>query len=321
MKTQASMTFPQAPRVPTVRVLSCGGGLDSFAMLLWALIAGVRIDVVVFCDVADPEGLDPGEWPGTYRHLREVVMPLCAAHGIEFVWMDTTSYPIRDARSLHAWMLERGQIPVAGPKRLCTTIAKVERFEAWMTDRFPGQVVEVLIGYEAGEEGRAERDPNSGTGRKHNPGEAVRVNRFPLMELGLCRCRCEAICRAIGFPVPRKSACVFCPYGSKGDWQTYAAELPAYFAATAQLEAAKKPTAGKGRKLSIMAFRSFEKRPAPKRTKLRILVDRLGHSYSAPTVAEFIEGSYKAKPEACGVCGAEQRATKATACSYLDEAA
>lgn len=26
-------------------------------------------------DVSD--GAAPGEWPGTYRHLREVVLPLC----------------------------------------------------------------------------------------------------------------------------------------------------------------------------------------------------------------------------------------------------
>ncbi len=45
--------------------------------------AAIWPDLVVFCDVADgspsrdPE--DPGEWPGTYRHIREVVIPLLRA--------------------------------------------------------------------------------------------------------------------------------------------------------------------------------------------------------------------------------------------------
>jgi hypothetical protein len=80
------------------RVLSYGGGLDSFAALVAAIQDGAPPDLVVFIDVTDPEQLDPGEWPGTYMHIREVVIPLCAKHGIEFVWIDTVSYPVRDAR-------------------------------------------------------------------------------------------------------------------------------------------------------------------------------------------------------------------------------
>jgi len=102
--------FPR-PRRP--RVLSLGGGLDSFAVLVRAIQLGQPPDVVVFVDVGHPE--DPGEWAGTYQHLREVVAPLCARHGIEFVWIDSTRYPVRDARSLFAWLWARGQIPVAGP--------------------------------------------------------------------------------------------------------------------------------------------------------------------------------------------------------------
>jgi hypothetical protein len=102
---------------------------------------------------------DPGEWPGTYDHVREVAMPLCAAHGIEFVTIDGASYPVRDARSLFAWLEARHQIPVAGPNRICTRVAKVERFERWAADRFgAGAAIEVWIGFEAGEEARAAKD-------------------------------------------------------------------------------------------------------------------------------------------------------------------
>jgi len=277
------------------RVLSCGGGLDSFAMLLGALARGIKLDVVVFMDTGAPG--DPGEWPGTYRHLDEVVRPLCEREGIEYVVINHENYPVRNARSLFAWHEARRSMPMAGPGRVCTTIAKVERFEKWLTDRFPGEEVEVWIGFEAGEEKRAAKDPNVGTNRKVKPGAARRRNRFPLIEWGLCRCLCEQMVRSAGYPVPRKSACVYCPYASKGDWQTFAAELPEQFARVVELEA-NRPVTKNGHKLSIMAYRKGKATPLPK----------------------FIEGKTRVKVKPCAVCGAADRATKATGCGYLPEA-
>jgi hypothetical protein len=312
------------------RVLSLGGGLDSWVMLLEAVRLGERIDVVVFVDVGAPG--DPGEWPSTYRHIDEVVRPFCARHGIEFAQIDHASYPVREARSLFEWLWNRDQIPVAGPNRICTRIAKVERFERWLDDRFPGQEVEVWIGFEAGEESRAAKDPNAGaprapTGmRQRGPGKsrdderrarllngwrwtralafamttARRVNRFPLIEWGLCRCRCEQIARASGYPVPRKSACVFCPYATKGDWQRLAVDMPSMFDRVVALEA-KKPLTGNGRKLSIMAYDSRTQTGTP--------------------LSIFVRRPYRRPQKPCKVCGAAVRATKATGCDYLPEAA
>lgn len=288
-----------------MKVLSYGGGLDSFAMLVEGIRRGDRPDVVAFVDVGDPEGEDPGEWDSTYRHLDEVVEPLCEREGIRFVRIEADRYPVRGRRSLFAWMWELGQIPVAGPNRLCTIVAKVERFEAWLTDEFPGQEVEVWIGFEAGEEARAEKDPNAGGRRKPKPGDATRRNRFPLMEWELCRCRCEALVREAGYPVPRKSACVFCPYATKGDWQTLRRQRPDVFAQVAELEARKPPTKT-GKKLSIMGYRTLK--------------DRDGNvtGYRAPALPVFVEGNYRPKQKICTVCGGE-RATKATGCDYLPE--
>jgi hypothetical protein len=294
------------------KVLSYGGGLDSFAMLVDAIQRGELPDVVIFCDTGDStattNGSDPGEWPSTYRHMREVVMPLCAQHGIEFVWLDSTMYPVRNARSLFAWLDARGQIPVAGPNRICTTVAKVERFERWASDRFGTQPIEVWIGFESGEEARAEKDPNAG---KSN---GLRLNRFPLMERGLCRCRCESLVRDAGFPVPRKSACTFCPYASKRDWQTLARELPETFEQIEALEARKLavPTKKSGVRLSIMGYRKAQPGPLPENPER-------GVHYKAPALRDFVQGVSREKRQACTVCGAAQRATKATGCDYLSE--
>jgi hypothetical protein len=289
-----------------IKVLSYGGGLDSFAMLLGARDRGELPDAVVFVDVGDGtrdrDGVDPGEWPGTYRHIREVVIPLCDSLGVEFVWLSSDDYPVRNARSLFSWLEARQQIPVSGPNRICTVVAKVERFEKWAAARYGSKHVEVWVGFEAGEEARAAKDPNAGKSSQQ------RRNRFPLIEWGLCRCRCEQMVRDAGYPVPRKSACVFCPYGTKTDWKTYARELPDSFARVVALEANKPPTAKNGVKLSIRGFRSYKR---PDGSKAYI---------DTPLPKYIAQPERRTPPRPCTVCGASERATKATGCDYLEEA-
>jgi hypothetical protein len=303
--------------LPVPKVLSYGGGLDSYVMLLRAIERGEKPDVVVFMDVGDgspdADGRDPAEWPGTYRHIREHVIPLCEEHGIEFYWMTTADWPVREARSLFAWMEVRGQIPVSGPKRICTTMAKVERFERWMDSRWPGREVEVWVGFEAGEEKRAANDPNAGKKRKLKPEQARRRNRFPLIEEGLCRCQCEAYVRARGLPVPRKSACVFCPYATKADFRTLSQELPEQWERVVALEANKpmtKATEKKmSKKLSIKGFRTLKDKKTGK---------EIGYRHTPLPV--YIQKPEKSAPQKlCGVCGAQVRATKATGCSFLSD--
>lgn len=293
MDTLTLDLFAQAPRVR--RILSYGGGTDSFAMLLRALQLGERPDAVVFVDVGDPEHLDPAEWPSTYRHIDEHLRPLLAREGIPFHVVDSTTYPVRDARSLFAWLAARKQIPVSGPTRICTRIAKVERFERWAQDTFPGEQLEVWIGFEAGEEARAAKDPNAG-----KPSQ-WRRNRFPLIEWGLCRCQSEQLIRDAGFPVPRKSACTFCPYATKGDYQTLARELPETFEAIAQLEASKPPTSN-GAKLSIKDFRTVTRADGSK-------------EYRPVFLPQLVAGTYRPRPATCPVCG-QAKARKDTGCSY-----
>lgn len=296
---------------PLPVVISYGGGLNSWTMLLEAVNRGIVPDYVVFCNVGDIAGRDPGEWPSTYRHIQEVVKPFCEDLGITFVELHSD---VRGERSLFSWMRQRGQIPVAGPSRICTIIAKVEPFERWMNATFPGQKVEVWIGFERGEEKRAENDPNAGKKKAPKPGEAVRCNRFPLIEWGICRCRCEKIARDSGYPVPRKSACVFCPYGSKGDWQTFARELPEQFAQVEEMEADKmsRPTVKSGVQMSIMGYRKAKPGKLPA-SPVR------GVHYKAPTLAEYVATPYKPQPKPCPVCGQAERATKSTGCTYLGD--
>jgi hypothetical protein len=304
-----------------IKILSYGGGLDSFAMLLDAIRRGELPDVAIFVDVADGspdrDPQDPGEWPGTYRHIRETVMPLCAKLGIGFVWLTSEDYPIRDARSLFSWLWARKQIPVSGPNRLCTTIAKVERFERWAKDTYGGQELEVWIGFDAAELDRVANDPNQGKrGRK---AIAWRRNRFPLVEQGLCRCRCQELVEAAGYPVPRKSACTFCCYATKADFRTLRAELPETFALVAELEERKpmtqaKPATAKrkakiAKKLSIKNFKTLRD---------EVTGEEIGFTHQ-PLPIYVDARSPRKKDKPCIVCGRVGVATKATGCGYLSE--
>ncbi len=296
----------------TARVLSYGGGLSSWAMLLDALARGERPDLCVFADVADPAHEDPGEWPATYAHVRDVAMPLCAREGVEFVWLGTDTHPIRGDRSLFAYLRRKRLMPSRARRRMCTAAAKVERIAAYVADRFPEGEVEVWIGFEAGEEERAARDPHAAPVaagarprrfRRRKDGSLTaearlwgrRRNRFPLMERGICRCRAEAIARASGLPVPPGSACVFCPYGSRGDFQTLRRELPARFEAAARLEADCRPTKA-GRTV------------------------RFSGTEADPPLDEWVRAPFARRGKPCAVCGAEVKAPKRVGCAPVPDA-
>ncbi|WP_414832156.1 hypothetical protein [Afifella sp. YEN Y35] len=45
------------------------------------------------------------------------------------------------------------------------------------------------------------------------------VNRFPLLEERMSRTDCAAWLRQNGYPIPPKSACVFCPYRCDSEWR------------------------------------------------------------------------------------------------------
>jgi hypothetical protein len=276
-------------------VLSYGGGLDSWVILLLVLY-GVfeKPDLVVFADVADgspdrdPE--DPGEWPGTYRHIREVAMPLCEELGIEFVWLTSDVEPVRPTRenpaghrSLFAYFRELRCMPGARSK-MCTVAAKVDRIGRYLEARFPTGDLEVWIGFGADETTRLRDNRYAQRGR--------RAERYPLREVGFCRCREERLARSSGYPVPRKSACVFCPHSSRGDFQTLRDELPETFAAVEALE------------------------DGCKRTKAGVEI-RFGRT---KRLRDWVAPAFvgRRERETCPVCG-DLKATKRTACSFLIE--
>lgn len=293
-----------------IECLSYGGGLDSWVMLHRSVtVLGVKPDLIIYADVGDCDDRTvPGEWQGTTMHIEQVAKPFAAAHGIPFVTLTSNFYPIerggRSYRSLHEYAMVQKMFWGA-TTHLCTIVSKIERMTRYMDDHYPDQEVNVWIGFDASETTRAKRDPRGPNMQpKHKPGTAIRRSVWPLMDWGFCRCREEQYARDTGLPVPRKSACVFCPKATRKDFANLRAQLPEVFERVEEYERnAKKTKAGKTLKIA-------------------------GTGDKAAWLGDYAQGiradgtpmnrfHYKKKP--CAVCGAAQRATKEAACDYLDE--
>lgn len=265
-----------------MKVFSYGGGADSYAMELDAFDRGELPDLALFADVGSKKGND-GEWPDTYRHMLEYAIPQFEARGVPFVWIGTDMYPIRGRESLMRYFEETRTLPTR-MSRMCTMASKVERINKYIADHHAGEPIEMWIGFEAGEEKRLENDPHA------NGATPGRVNRYPLAERGLCRCLAVKLIRDHGMPVPRKSACMFCPFSTRGDFQTLARDYPETFNRVATME---------------------ENCHTTKSGKV------MKYSFDGPHLREWIKKPYKKRVIPCKVCGASERETKETGCGWL----
>lgn len=214
-------------------VLSMGGGQESSAVLGLVLkdprFAALRPDHVVFSDLG-------AEWPETYEQLR-FVEAICASQGIEYARIVPEVFrgkkifgENRRYTKLYDYLHDVKVIPGKAPngKRLCTELFKVEAIRKHLIERFGGEEMTILIGFGADEESRIKRGENKIEGW---------TNRFPLHEAGLCRCRSIEYLRSIGWPVPRRSGCTFCPFSKKLDFQIQKDVYPEAFAQSVALEA------------------------------------------------------------------------------------
>lgn len=61
-------------------------------------------------------------------------------------------------------------------------------------------------------------------------------NQWPLIERGMTRQNCLTWMEAHGYPLPPRSACVFCPYHSDQEWARLQREEPKAFAAAVEWE-------------------------------------------------------------------------------------
>lgn len=75
-------------------------------------------------------------------------------------------------------------------------------------------------------------------GRMKTSRHAWQTNDYPLVARRLTRGHCIEWLRARGFPIPPKSACVFCPFRRDVEWQLMRVEAPRDFALAVSIDEA-----------------------------------------------------------------------------------
>lgn len=213
-------------------VLSMGGGMESTATLGLALFderfKAVRPDLVVFSNLG-------AEWQETTAHL-QFIKGVCEKEGIEYVELIPEVFrgkklfgENREYHQLLDYLMDVKAVPGKAPngKRLCTELFKVKTIQDYLKDRFPGQELLVLIGFGSDEKNRIARGENTVPGW---------TNRFLLDEADMCRCKSIEYLRKIGWPVPRRSGCTFCPFAKKMDFQVQSEVYPEEWQKTVALE-------------------------------------------------------------------------------------
>jgi len=218
--------------VTQLKVFSFGGGQQSMAALVLAAEKRIDFPTFLFANVGDDS-----EHPATIEYFHNYARPFAAEHGLELVELRRVMKRTGEERTLLQQLKRPGYRSIDIPARMangapgnrkCTGDFKIkvigdELVRRGATEDNPATVG---VGISLDEIGRA-------NDRRRLPHELV---VYPLLELGLRRTDCQRIIRSAGLPLPRKSACFFCPFKRPGEWLDMRREEPELFEQSAQLE-------------------------------------------------------------------------------------
>lgn len=221
-----------------LRVLSFGGGVQSVTLARMALDGELEpLDAMIFAD--------PGaELPGTYEAVSQIEAA-CHNRGIDFIRVtsrrkgssgnlyDDLMQPNVRSRYSTPPLYIRDARGLGMTNRQCTGDFKVKPIEATLRElagigrrrKFAAPLVEEWLGISADEKQRMRVSTK--------PWLAI---RYPLIERNMRRVDCERWLQNNGYPVPPKSACLFCPYQSDARWRDMRDQHPSEWAKAVALD-------------------------------------------------------------------------------------
>ena len=226
-------TIPAEEPQPQARceyILSFGGGVNTFALMLLIQQLSMPLHHVVFADTG-------GETPETYDAI-DYAESFYQNLGIPFHRLAQRP----KGTDLYHTAIRRRVTPSI-KWRWCTRDFKVNPIHRFY--RSLDYPVHQYIGIAADEIHRI----------RHDSHPNIR-NVYPLVDLGVSRQGCIDIIRQAGLPVPPKSGCYFCPFNSAPRWQLINSQHPELFESAIRLEENSKhfPT----QRLTDQAFRNQE---------------------------------------------------------------
>lgn len=224
-------------------IVAYGGGANSTAMLIEMHRRGIRPDLIMFADTG-------GERPETYDAVSMVDLWCRKRFGIGIEVVRKTYQGKPETLEENCRRME--MLPsIAYGFKSCSLKYKVDPQDKFTNHWEPalecwqkGGKCQKWIGYDAGEERRAKIAENS----KY-------TFRYPLIEWGIHREDCLAICKSEGLP-SAKSSCFFCPSMKRHEITQLAKDHPSLMRRALDMEARAKLTsiAGLGRSFSWSAF-------------------------------------------------------------------
>ena len=179
------------------KIVSYGGGVNGVAMLIAMVRSGDRPDAILMADTA-------GEIDETYEY-RDFFSKWLESKG--FPKIKTVEYRTKRRRriTLEQEILKGKSLPsIAFGYKTCSQKHKIFPQQQWVNYNYGKESITWYVGFDAGEPHRAVDNDHPNY-----------TNKYPLIELGWDRARCEQEIIAEGLPLPPKSACFFCPNRKK----------------------------------------------------------------------------------------------------------
>lgn len=222
---------------PGERLVAWGGGVNSTAALVLLYRWGVKPRAIVMSDTGS-------EWPETYAYRTDVLDPWLESIGWPALTMvSRASEAVFRPRKPRVELLRekcarRETLPSAAhpQQKKCSTNFKrdpqlwwAERQEWCQAEWAAGRKITKIIGYDSSEMHRVRFTFNDAKeNSRYTPW-------YPLVEASFDRSGCEALIEEEGLPLPRKSACYFCPFNRHADWEHLRNVHPALFADAVKL--------------------------------------------------------------------------------------
>jgi len=191
-----------------ITVQSFGGGVQSVALFLMNLRAGNEF-IPVFANVGDK-----AENPATLEYIHTHILPMCRENWIPFI--ETKGADLFDDISNNPHPC----IPVFAGKsqfaRICTSDRKIKPVNRAIKKMLkPDEnAALVQIGISVDELQRARFDDWRKKDRYGRYFGFWQKPDYPLIDAGMTRDDCLNLIASFGLPLPEKSACWFCPFGS-----------------------------------------------------------------------------------------------------------
>lgn len=156
--------------------------------------------------------------------------------------------------NLYDYYYAQGMVP-SRQRRSCTDRFKIQTVRRYAQEQFAAQPVEMVIGFDRFETNRAVKLHST----------AQYTYSCPLIDLQIGRLQAAAILLELGLPVPRRSACLCCPFASSNDWFELSRHWPQHYAACVQMEA--NVVAQRGREL-LLGDKPLRDYPQPRVFKM-----------------------------------------------------